>query len=108
LIEQSCVAGVGHEACHAVLMLSEDVRDKLQDPAVQTRLTKELSELLKSVNQKLVHHEHLQFFAVAKDEWQIENGYLTPTMKIKRGAIEANYSPKLDAWYKSSEAVLWE
>ena len=32
--------------------------------------------------------EQLQFLSIVKDEWTAENGFLTPTLKIKRGKIE--------------------
>jgi long-subunit acyl-CoA synthetase (AMP-forming) len=60
------------------------------------------------VNTTVEHHEQLQFIAVAKDEWLIENGFLTPTMKIKRSVLEDTYGAKLDGWYDSGDRVVWE
>ena len=37
--------------------------------------------------------------AVAKDRWTIEDGSLTPSMKLERFVIEARYSPALERWY---------
>jgi long-chain acyl-CoA synthetase len=45
---------------------------------------------------------------VVKDPWLIENGFLTPTMKIKRSTIEDTYTPKSEAWYTASKRVVWE
>jgi long-subunit acyl-CoA synthetase (AMP-forming) len=53
-------------------------------------------------------YERLQFIAAAKDPWLIENGFLTPTMKIKRRALEETYSPHLDTWYSAQKSVVWE
>ena len=39
--------------------------------------------------------------------WTIENGSLTPTMKIKRSRIEADVSTKVDGWYASKGKVQW-
>jgi long-subunit acyl-CoA synthetase (AMP-forming) len=44
---------------------------------------------------------------VAKDPWSIENGCLTPTMKIRRNRIESVVEPKVDAWYANSSKVQW-
>ena len=44
---------------------------------------------------------------IAKEPWSIENGCLTPTMKIKRGKIEADVAPKVDAWFEGKDKVLW-
>jgi long-chain acyl-CoA synthetase len=44
---------------------------------------------------------------IAAEPWSIENGCLTPTMKIKRSRIEAMASERLDKWYSEKAAVLW-
>jgi long-chain acyl-CoA synthetase len=46
--------------------------------------------------------------AVVKDPWLIENGFLTPTMKMKRSMLEDTYGPKSDAWYAARKKVVWE
>jgi long-chain acyl-CoA synthetase len=44
---------------------------------------------------------------IAKEPWSIENGCLTPTMKIKRNRIEADLQDKIDNWYRDKSPVLW-
>jgi long-chain acyl-CoA synthetase len=44
---------------------------------------------------------------VVDDAWSIDNGCLTPTMKVRRAAIEARVAPHLDAWYASERPVVW-
>ena len=44
---------------------------------------------------------------VAKEPWSIENGCLTPTMKIKRSRIENEVGPKVETWYASNGKVQW-
>jgi long-subunit acyl-CoA synthetase (AMP-forming) len=53
-------------------------------------------------------HEALQFAVIVKDTWGIENGFLTPTMKIKRDVIEGQYKDQLDGWYAGKAKVVWE
>ena len=43
-----------------------------------------------------------------KEPWQIENGFLTPTMKIKRRVLEEAYGPHLEDWYAAKSPVIWE
>ena len=50
----------------------------------------------------------MQFLAVARDEWQTANNFLTPTLKIKRDVIESTYDPFLDDWYASRKKVIWQ
>jgi long-subunit acyl-CoA synthetase (AMP-forming) len=107
-IEQSCVSGVGHPQPYATVLLSEDQRAVTRDPASRERITTALEALLLKINERVAGYERLQFIAVAKDPWLIENGFLTPTMKIKRRALEETYGPHLDTWYSAQKPVVWE
>ena len=37
-----------------------------------------------------------------------QNGLLTPTMKVKRDAIEKRYAEKVARWYEDEPSVLWD
>ncbi|MFM1981276.1 MAG: hypothetical protein RLZ68_2541, partial [Pseudomonadota bacterium] len=67
----------------------------------------QLAELLKHVNSELADYEKLQMLVVAPEPWSIENGYLTPTMKIKRNRIESGVESNVEAWYASKGPVHW-
>ena len=56
---------------------------------------------------QLSTYEQLQTFVIVKEPWSIENGMLTPTMKIKRAPIESAVKPHLDAWFESKKPVQW-
>ncbi len=43
--------------------------------------------------------ERVKRFAIAQEPFSIENGELTPTIKIRRHAIVARYREVLDALY---------
>ncbi len=107
-VETSCVSGSGRPQPYALVMLSEDLRASQDDPATREKVTAALEALLKKVNGEVEGYEALQFLAVVRDEWQIENGFLTPTMKIKRPVIEDHYDSKLDEWYDSGQKIVWE
>ena len=107
-IELSCVSGPGRPACYGLVQLEEAVRPRLGDPAFRAEMTPQLEALLAEVNRQVENHEQLQFLAVAKDEWQIANDCLTPTLKIKREVIEGLYRDQLDGWYASGQRVIWQ
>jgi long-chain acyl-CoA synthetase len=44
---------------------------------------------------------------VASELWSVENGFLTPTMKIRRNRIEAAVTHDLERWYSTDNAVHW-
>ena len=66
-----------------------------------------LGALLAEVNNALADYEQLRMFVVAPEPWTIDNGCLTPTMKIKRARIEAAVAPGVDAWYSKKGPVIW-
>jgi long-subunit acyl-CoA synthetase (AMP-forming) len=67
----------------------------------------ELAHLLQEVNDGLADYERLRMLVVAREPWTIESGCLTPTLKVRRAAIEARVAPHLDGWYASDRPVLW-
>ena len=107
MVELSLVSGVGQPSAYAMVVLVESLRPQMGDPIVRARVQAELGQLLQSVNGQLVEYEKLRMIVVAPEPWSIENGCLTPTMKIKRGRIEALMSPQVEVWYASRAAVHW-
>ena len=107
-VEMCCVTGSGQPQAFSLVLLAEELRPKLGDSAVRAQIEAELEGLLKEVNQEVEAFERLQFFVVVKDPWLIENGFLTPTMKMKRSKIEDTYGPRIDEWYGAGQRVVWE
>lgn len=108
MVEQSCVSGSGRPACYATLQLAEGLRGRFDDPEFRSEATAHFEELLSSVNAQVEGYEQLQFLVVLRDEWTVENDFLTPTLKIKRNVIEDAYEPMLDQWYDSRQKVIWQ
>jgi long-subunit acyl-CoA synthetase (AMP-forming) len=107
MIESSMVSGVGQSASYALVVLAESIRPKLSDPAFKAEVTEQMTALLKETNKDLADYEQMKMLVIAKEPWSIENGCLTPTMKIKRNKIEALVEPDVDKWYANKGAVLW-
>ena len=107
LVEMAIVSGVGQPAAYAMVVLAEDIRPRVQDAAVRARVESELGQLLQDVNRTLADYEKLQMVVIAPVPWSIENGYLTPTMKIKRSRIEASVEVAVPSWYANSKPVQW-
>ena len=102
-IELCCVSGAGFPQPHAVVQLSDAGRRA--DPA---QVASELAQHLQTVNANLPSYEKLQFVAVVSDVWSPENGFLTPTLKIKRARIEDAYTAYNDLWYASNKPVVFQ
>ncbi|MEY4267452.1 MAG: hypothetical protein RIS90_1987 [Pseudomonadota bacterium] len=107
MIELSLVSGVGQSAAYAMVVLAENLRPQLGDAAVRAKVQQELGDLLRDINQAVADYEQLRMIVVAPEPWSIENGMLTPTMKIRRSRIEAEFEAHLSKWYASQGPVHW-
>jgi len=107
MVELSMVSGVGQPAPFGMVVLAESIRPTVKDPAVRAQITQDLSRLLSQVNAELAEYEKLAMLVVASEPWSIENGFLTPTMKIKRSRIEKANEAQLEAWYNTTSPVIW-
>lgn len=107
-IAEVCVTGVGLPQPFALVTLSEETRQALANGVQRSDLVSELECLLEQVNQKLEDHERLDCLVVVKEPWTIESGLLTPTMKIRRAAIEERYADIVEAWCSSGHKVHFE
>ncbi|MEZ5652476.1 MAG: AMP-binding protein [Burkholderiaceae bacterium] len=107
MVELSMVSGVGQSAPYALVVLAEELRPTVEREAVRSRVHSELEQLLEQVNAKTASYERLQMLVVAAEPWTIENGCLTPTMKIKRRGIEATVAPHVERWYSAQSRVIW-
>ena len=58
-----------------------------------------LSEALERVNEALAPLERVRRFILARAPFTVENRMMTPTLKIRRHAIEAAYGEELDGLY---------
>lgn len=87
LIEQVCVVGSGMPQPLALVVLSE--AGKADTDGTLTAL----GQLLDGTNSSLESHEKLDAIVVSDEEWSIESGLLTPTLKLQRTAIENKFNP---------------
>lgn len=107
MIELSLVSGVGQPAAYAIVQLAEDLRPRLGDAAVRARVHSELERLLDEVNREVADYEQLRMIVVTREPWAIENGFLTPTMKVRRNRIEAAVQAHVERWYAGGQKVQW-
>jgi len=107
LIETVMVSGVGQQAAYGLVVLSEEVRPKVNDPAVRAEVERELGKVLEHVNSQVADYEQLKMLVIAREPFSIENGMLTPTLKIKRAKIESAVAPHVEKWYAAKGPVVW-
>jgi long-chain acyl-CoA synthetase len=71
------------------------------------RVREGLLQILRSVNARVVRHERVQCVVVLGEAFSLENGLLTPTLKLRRHAIDARYQPHYAAWAARGASLLW-
>jgi len=86
-IAQAVAAGEGQPAIVAILVPAEGMEDQL-DKAVAR------------VNARLSNIERIRRWMLAPTPFSIENGMLTPTMKVKRRAVLERYRHEVAALYQ--------
>lgn len=102
MLSQVCVIGSGLPNAMAICTLSETIKSS---PAEAQ--TSALQELLEQTNSQLEHHERLSKVIVVGEEWTIANGLLTPTLKIKRKAVDASFGEHYLPWSQEEKQVIW-
>ena len=62
---------------------------------------KRIQEEIDNCNQHFGNWEQIKVFRLTKDEWSIDGGHLTPTMKMKRTVIREIYKELYESIYQN-------
>lgn len=101
LIELLCLVGLGLPQPIGLIKLSEFCADMDKN-----KIRQSLLETLQQVNSTLMRNEVIQKLVCIDEEWSVENGLLTPTMKIKRNEIHKRYNEQYKTWYEMEDTVI--
>jgi long-chain acyl-CoA synthetase len=102
-IEQVCVVGMGIPQPIALITLSEIGKAKSK-----TEMNASLTASIAAVNPRLENFEQLAKAVVIKENWTIENGFMTPSLKVKRNQVEITLQQFYPVWFHHAEKVLWQ
>jgi len=103
LVEQVCIVGMGVPQPMALVVLSALGRGK-SNAEITDSLTKTITE----INPGLESYEYIEKAVIMKSDWTIENGLMTPSMKIKRNEVEKLKLPNYLKWFEMEGIVVWE
>lgn len=108
-IEACCVTGGDAlPAPLALVMLGAEEHARCQqDQAARAATTQWLEQLLAGINQELERHERLACLVITPEAWTVDNGLITPTMKVRRAEIDSRYRSRMPDWCAQSSAVIW-
>ncbi|PTC05647.1 AMP-dependent synthetase [Vibrio mediterranei] len=100
-VEMMCLIGLGLPA-PILLVVPHDFPN-----FDKARYARTAERVVKRMNQELESHEQIKGVLMVKEPWSIENGLLTPTLKIKRHLLEQKYHEVGHSWPKD-KLVVWE
>ncbi|RZJ10110.1 MAG: AMP-binding acetyl-CoA synthetase [Rubrivivax sp.] len=103
-IEACCVTGANLNQPLGIAMLSPQGVKRVESDAAG--LMSELAQHLQTVNAKLDPHEQLDTLVLIKTPWTVDNGFITPTFKVKRNRVEEAYGDKFEGWVKQRAKVV--
>lgn len=102
-IDQMCFVGTG---------LTQPIMTMTLTPEAQKKSRSEveagLIASMDSINADLEPHEKIAKCLILKEAWTIDNGMMTPTMKVKRNEVEKRFLPLIEQHAKNRDKVGWE
>ncbi|RBP29023.1 long-chain acyl-CoA synthetase [Oceanihabitans sediminis] len=110
-IEQIMVIGEGEKMPAALIQVNYEFveewakRRKLtfkskEEIASNEILRERIQEEINDANEKFGHWEQIKKFEITPNPWTIEDGHLTPTMKMKRKIIKEIYKDLIEKIYR--------
>ncbi|ENV2990969.1 AMP-binding protein [Vibrio vulnificus] len=100
-VEMMCLIGLGLPA-PILLVVQHNFPNFDRD-----RYERTTKRVIAKMNAELESHEQIKGVLMIKDPWSIDNGILTPTLKIKRHVLEQKYHEVGQNWPKD-KLVVWE
>lgn len=107
LTESAAIFGAGMTLPFAIVVMPPHKREQCMHPESRAGIEDELVSLIRSTNVHLEHHEQLRFIAVCQDPWTVDNGFLTPTLKVRRAALEKAFGDRFKEWENKKREVVW-
>jgi len=89
------------DRCEKKGITYSNAEEMLKDERIRERIRREIDEK----NKAFGHWEWVKRFVLIPDEWTIEGGDLTPTLKVKRKEVQEKYSDRIEGIYNASEGI---
>jgi long-chain acyl-CoA synthetase len=113
-IEQIMVVGEGEKMPAALIQMNFDfIKDwadkkgiKLEadrsDWGTNAKVIERINKEIEEANEGFAKWEKIKQFRLTPDEWSIDAGHLTPTMKLRRKEVKAKYLDLYESIYRES------
>ena len=101
-VEQVCVVGLGIPQPIALLNLGEAAQGRNDDEIAES-----LVGTVKALNATRAKYENVSTVVIQRDAWTDQNGFLTPTLKVKRTELDKAFGQQYLDWHESKDNVIW-
>lgn len=101
-VEQVCLMGSNLDQPLALIELSPAARQRPRE-----QVAADLQAHLTVLNSHLEPHERVSHFVLVREPWTVDNGSMTPTMKIRRNVLEARHAEPVER-LPAHQPLLWE
>jgi long-chain acyl-CoA synthetase len=91
-VDQLCLLGRGYSKTVMVCVLAAEATTEKPN-VVEAQLREQVQE----VNESVEHHAKIGAVIVSDRSWTIDNGILTPTLKIRRDEVETLFGERSEA-----------
>jgi len=109
-ISQVCIVGDGRKYLSALVTLQEEALNEALRNSKATagesarvieseEIKMEIKTYFDQVNQTLAGFEQIKRFEILANEFSVEAGEMTPTLKMKRAVVETRYQDIIDRMY---------
>ena len=107
-IEACAVTGANLGQPLGIVMLNADGILQAAEVDGRKALETSLAAHMKHINDKLDPHEQLDCLVLVTTPWTVDNGFITPTFKIKRNRVEEVYGANYERWVGARKKILWD
>jgi long-chain acyl-CoA synthetase len=101
-IKDVVVIGDHYKYCVALVALEEGIA------LTEQQIRHKLGEYMESVNAGLASFETIKRIGVMRESLTISNGFLTPTLKIRRAALQQKKADFIQSVYNEHEQIIFE
>ena len=102
-IEQLCLLGLGMP--HPIMMI---VPSEIGAAKSKSELETSLMQTMSNVNKDLPNYTRVGTIVLTKEPFTVDNGLLTPTLKVKRFNLHKKYMETLRDYCENSSKIIWE
>ena len=107
-VEACAVTGANLGQPLGIVMLNVEGIAQAADAEGRKALETSLTEHLQAINDKLDPHEQMDCLVLVTTPWTVDNGFITPTFKIKRNRVEEVYAARYERWVGARKKIVWE